>query len=184
MSVLKNRVVVLLGLAIALILVIAGFPFLYRVIVPLIQAAQPEDSVSTDAEAYALVIHTLVGRSNLTGSTLYIRTLTNDGVAQGVMIKDVNPKPIPTSVQTDITRLLADLHAEVVWIGDYEAGMAAAQEGDLVFSLSSIQPQENGSVQVAVGYSCPGWCGAGANYILEAVDNGWHIIGETGGWTS
>jgi len=91
---------------------------------------------------------------------------------------------IATPVQQSIVAALSDLPAQFIWITKLEDAPrdenGTIQDNGAVITLGNIQPQEDGTIQVAASIYIGMLAAGGQTYVLEQVDGVWQIIGTAG----
>ena len=88
-------------------------------------------------------------------------------------------------VQVSVVAALDDLPAEFLWEAsrtevslDNETGKV--EGGGAIFTIGTIEPQADGSVQVAASLYFANLGAGGRTYILKRVDGHWSVVGDTG----
>ena len=92
---------------------------------------------------------------------------------------------IKESVKTTVVTALSDLPAQFIWVQHWDEVpidevTSGVEGGGAMFTLGSIEPQEDGSVQVTASIYIGNLAGGGTIYILEKVGDNWRIVGNTG----
>lgn len=154
-----------------------------------------EDNEADDtAEMYAAVIRQIYTEDDTFGGTLQAPTLyvvrTTNDAAGAPEAEQSEPVVLSEEVTAEITELLQDLPAELVWVDtfedvelDPETG-AVSNEGAII-QLGNVHHQDDGSAQVSGSIYVANLAAGGQTYILEETDDEWAITGDTGmGWIS
>ncbi len=92
---------------------------------------------------------------------------------------------IKESVKTAVVTALSDLPAQFIWVQHrdevpIDEATSGVEGGGAIFTLGSIELQEDGSVQVTASLYFASLGGGGTTYMLERENGQWHIIGTTG----
>jgi hypothetical protein len=92
---------------------------------------------------------------------------------------------ISETLQIEISTMLTDLSAEIIWIdtfedAEFEESGFEVKRGGAIITLGNIYAQEDGSVQVAGSIYIANLAAGGSTYILEQVDGSWKITGLVG----
>jgi hypothetical protein len=91
---------------------------------------------------------------------------------------------IATPVQQSIVAVLSDLPALFTWITKLEDAPrdenGTIQDNGAVITLGNIQPQPDGTIQVAASIYIGMLAAGGQTYVLEQVGGAWQITGTTG----
>jgi hypothetical protein len=91
---------------------------------------------------------------------------------------------IATPVQQSIVAALSDLPAQFTWITKLEDAPrdenGTIQDNGAVITLGNIQPQGDGTIQVAASIYIGMLAAGGQTYVLEQVDGAWQVTGTTG----
>ncbi len=145
---------------------------------------------SDEAAIYAAVIRQLATEDdtfggNLNPSTLYIIRNTDDGAGNPVEGQKSDTSMITDTLQSEISTMLTDLSAEIIWIdtfedAEFEESGFEVKRGGAIITLGNIYAQEDGSVQVAGSIYIANLAAGGSTYILEKVDGAWKIAGRVG----
>jgi len=145
---------------------------------------------SDEAAIYAAIIRQLATEDdtfggNLNPSTLYIIRNTDDSAGNPVEGHKSDTSMIPETLQSEISTMLTDLSAEIIWIdtfedAEFEESGFEVKRGGAIITLGNIYAQEDGSVQVAGSIYIANLAAGGSTYILEKVDGAWKIAGRVG----
>ncbi len=145
---------------------------------------------SDEAAIYAAVIRQLATEDdtfggNLNPSTLYIIRNTDDSAGNPVEGQKSDTSMITDTLQSEISTMLTDLSAEIIWIdtfedAEFEESGFEVKRGGAIITLGNIYAQEDGSVQVAGSIYIANLAAGGSTYILEKVDGAWKIAGRVG----
>lgn len=91
---------------------------------------------------------------------------------------------IATPVQQSIVAALSDLPAQFTWITKLEDAPrdenGTIQDNGAVITLGNVQPQPDGTIQVAASIYIGMLAAGGQTYVLEQVDGVWQVTGTTG----
>lgn len=127
---------------------------------------------------------------NLNPSTVYLIRRTDDGadVSQG---QETPPMIISESSQLEITSLLSDLSADIIWIdkrqdAEFEdTASSEVKDHGVIITIGNISQQKDGTVQVVGSIYIANLAAGGTTYILEKIAGVWEITGTTGvSWIS
>lgn len=97
---------------------------------------------------------------------------------------------VEESVQKAVVAALNDLPAEFIWVESrdevpIDERTSGVKGGGAIFTLGSIELQEDGTVHVMASLYFADLGGGGTTYILERVDGDWRITGRAGpSWMS
>jgi hypothetical protein len=91
---------------------------------------------------------------------------------------------IKESVKTAVVNALSDLPAQFIWVQHrdevpIDEATSGVEGGGAIFTLGSIELQEDGAVQVAASLYFASLGGGGTTYVLERGNGQWHIVGTT-----
>jgi len=91
---------------------------------------------------------------------------------------------IATPVQQSIVAALSDLPAEFIWITKLADAPrdenGTIKDNGAVITLGNVQPQEDGTIQVAASIYIGMLAAGGQTYVLEQVDGVWQVTGIAG----
>jgi len=145
---------------------------------------------SDEAAIYVAIIRQLATEDdtfggNLNPSTLYIIRNTDDSAGNPVEGQKSDTSMIPEALQSEISTMLTDLSAEIIWIdtfedAEFEESSFEVKRGGAIITLGNIYAQEDGSVQVVGSIYIANLAAGGSTYILEKVDGAWKIAGRVG----
>jgi hypothetical protein len=115
---------------------------------------------------------------------VYILTNTDDSVGDPD-IEQTGSQALSTAVQTEITRVLAHLPTQIIWVDDKTAvpmdtTTGAVANNGVIITLGNIHSQKNGTAQVSGSIYIASLAAGGQTYLLEQVNGVWQISGTTG----
>jgi len=92
---------------------------------------------------------------------------------------------IEESVKTAVITALSDLPAQFIWVQHRDEVPIDEVTGGVggngvIITLGSIEPQEDGTVQVTASIYIGNLAAGGTTYVLEKVNDSWRIIGNAG----
>jgi hypothetical protein len=92
---------------------------------------------------------------------------------------------IEESVKTAVVTALSDLPAEFTWVEHRDEVPIDEVTGGVggngvIITLGSIEPQEDGTVQVTASIYIGNLAAGSTTYVLEKVNDSWRIIGNAG----
>ena len=152
-------------------------------------------TVQDEVVVYAEVIRQLATvddtyGGNLNPATIYVIKNTDDKVGNPGD-QEARSKAIPDTSHSNITGMLSDLSAEIIWVDKFEDAefeqtqYFEVKNGGAIITLGNIYVQADGSVQVAGSIYTASMAAGGTTYVLEKVDGSWEITGRVGGfWIS
>jgi ABC-2 type transport system permease protein len=141
------------------------------------------------ADVYAAVIRQLFTVDYMPdGETapgeVYVVQWTDDGVG-GAEVAAGDPWQLPEDLQTVIGKVLADLPAQVQWIGnpdelEFSPDTGEIVGGGVIITLGNLHDRGEGTVLVPAAIYPGSGKGLGKIYSLQQVGSAWQIIGDTG----
>ena len=152
-------------------------------------------TVQDEAAVYAVVIRQLATiddtfGGNLNPATIYVIKNTDDTVGNPGD-QEARSKTIPDTSHSNITGMLSDISAKIIWVDKFEDAefeqtqYSEVKDGGAIITLGNIYVKANGSVQVAGSIYTANMAAGGTTYVLEKVEGSWEITGRVGGfWIS
>lgn len=144
----------------------------------------PEDQ----AQIYSAVIRQLYEVDHTFGESpnfpaVYIVYNTMDSIGDPDAPRS-DSRVLGESLRTSIADGLAGLPAEFIWVGDRDGvplkNDGSVQNGGAIVTLGNIHPGEDNFVLVSASLYIASLAATGKTYILEELDDGWQITGDTG----
>jgi major membrane immunogen (membrane-anchored lipoprotein) len=122
---------------------------------------------------------------NLNPETLYVIENTDDSAGNPVEGQQSDTRMITETMQSEISNILNDLSAEIIWIdrfedAEFEETGFEVKRGGAIITLGNIYSKEDGSVQVAGSIYIANLAAGGTTYILEKSSGSWEITGHAG----
>lgn len=148
---------------------------------------QPDDTEA--ASIYAAVIRQIYTADDTFGGTLQPPRLyivgTTDDSAGNPSNDEGSTTLISPAVRQDITRQLADLPTEIVWVESPTEVERDPDSGSIpgdgaIITLGNINPQEPDVVHLPASIYVASLAAGGQTYVLEKRDGVWTITGNTG----
>jgi hypothetical protein len=147
-------------------------------------------TIQDETAIYAVIIRQLATvddtfGGNLNPETLYVIKNTDDSAGNPVEGQQSDAQKITETMQSEISNILNDLSAEIIWIdrfedAEFEETEFEVKRGGAIITLGNIYPKEDGSVQVAGSIYIANLAAGGTTYILEKSSGSWEIAGHAG----
>ena len=156
--------------------------------------AVPQLSETDEVEIYTAVIEQIYTQDDTYGGTfkapdVYILTNTDDSFGDPD-IEQNESRTFAMTVQTEITRALAHLPAQIIWVADKTAvpmdtTTGAVANNGVIITLGNIHSQRNGTIEVSGSIFIASLAAGGQTSTLEKGNGVWQISGTTGArWIS
>ncbi len=158
--------------------------------VPLDPAGAMGPDASEYAAIYAAAIRQLYTVDHTFGDaapnwpTIYIASQTDDSVSGEEALTE--GMTLDAGTQDAIAEALADLPAEIVWVGTREDVPVSEEDGlveggeAVVVTLGNVHVTDEDTVEVPASLYCGMLCATGMTYVIEQVDGVWQVTGTTG----
>ena len=156
-----------------------------------VQPTATTTSLSTQDQIgiYAAVLRQLYGPDDTFGGTLQAPTAyvlrQPNSAAPGAPAGGALPPVLPEAIQVGVTAALADLPTQLVWVDAFADVPRDGQTGAVlgngaVFSVGGIDPQPDGTVQVAGSIYIASLAAGGTTYVVAKQGAAWVVTGNTG----
>jgi hypothetical protein len=151
-------------------------------------ASEPSITIeqSDDVSIYSTVIRQIYDRIYQCNAVYIIRY--TDDTNFDPRTKPSEPILLSETMQSEITIMLQDLPAEIVWVNssdEVEKGSyGEVLDRGVIITIGNIQPQDNGTVQIYASQFMAPLCAEGDTYVLEFIEGIWKITGNTMLWIS
>jgi len=115
---------------------------------------------------------------------VYVVNTTHDSAMSD--LSKTSSQILPADLQEAISAELASEPFELIWIETFDDAPIDPANGQIsggdgiIITLSTIHPQDDGSVHLTFFMTCGGLCGIGKTYVLNQLNDAWQITGSEG----